>query len=128
VGCDVVETTPVVRFSHYPIGRFYDDQPQRPFCSDVFSSHPSTLDAAARRTRDGFKEHLRLLDENHRWEKDLEATYLTKESPFPGDVKWNFQKYLVDRKGNIVAMFPSCIKPTDTEFMEKLGTLLNEKS
>jgi glutathione peroxidase len=25
--------------------------------------------------------------------------YLTKESPFPGKVKWNFQKYLIDREG-----------------------------
>lgn len=54
--------------------------------------------------------------------------YITKESPFPGDVKWNFQKYLVDKHGNIVAMFPSKIKPTDSEFIQKLETLLKEKS
>ena len=27
--------------------------------------------------------------------------YLTEKSPFPGEVEWNFQKYLVDRHGKI---------------------------
>ena len=52
--------------------------------------------------------------------------YLTNDTPFRGDVKWNFQKYLVDRKGNIVAMFPSKVKPTDKEFVEEVETLLNQ--
>jgi len=52
--------------------------------------------------------------------------YITKDSPFPGDVKWNFQKYLVDKKGNIVAMFPSRVKPTDKPFTEKLESLLGQ--
>lgn len=50
--------------------------------------------------------------------------YITKDSPFPGDVKWNFQKYLVDRNGNIVAMFSSRVKPTDKAFIEKVESLL----
>lgn len=50
--------------------------------------------------------------------------YITKDSPFPGEVKWNFQKYLVDKKGNIVAMFPSKVKPTDKEVIEKIEALL----
>jgi glutathione peroxidase len=52
--------------------------------------------------------------------------YITKDSPFPGDVKWNFQKYLVDKKGNIVAMFPSRVKPTDKQFIEKVESLLGQ--
>jgi glutathione peroxidase len=31
--------------------------------------------------------------------------YLTKESGFPGDIPWNFSKFLVDRKGKVVARF-----------------------
>jgi glutathione peroxidase len=52
--------------------------------------------------------------------------YLTKDTPFRGDVKWNFQKYLVDRKGNVVAMFPSKVKPTDKEFVEEVESLLGQ--
>jgi glutathione peroxidase len=54
--------------------------------------------------------------------------YITKESPFPGEVKWNFQKYLVDKRGEIVAMFPSRVKPTDKGVVEKIESLLKDKS
>ncbi len=53
--------------------------------------------------------------------------YITKESPFPGEVKWNFQKYLVDKKGEIVAMFPSRVKPTDKGVLERIESLLKDK-
>lgn len=33
------------------------------------------------------------------------------------EVKWNFQKYLVDEKGNYVKMFPSKVKPDDPELV-----------
>ncbi len=53
--------------------------------------------------------------------------YITTESAVPGEVKWNFQKYLVDRSGTIVAMFPSKVKPTDEEFVKVLERLLGEQ-
>ena len=31
--------------------------------------------------------------------------YLTKDSGFPGDIEWNFSKFLVDKKGKVVARF-----------------------
>ncbi|MCX6142058.1 MAG: glutathione peroxidase [Ignavibacteriales bacterium] len=54
--------------------------------------------------------------------------YITKDSPFPGAVKWNFQKYLVDQYGNIVAMYPSKVKPTDKEVIQQIESLLNDQS
>lgn len=54
--------------------------------------------------------------------------YITKESSVPGEIKWNFQKYMVDKKGNIVAMFPSRTKPTDKEVVQLLEKLLSDKN
>jgi glutathione peroxidase len=54
--------------------------------------------------------------------------YITKDSPFPGDVKWNFQKYLVDKKGNIVAVFPSRMKPSEKDVVQKIELLLKDQS
>ncbi len=51
--------------------------------------------------------------------------YLTHDTPFKGDVKWNFQKYLVDRNGNVSAMFLSAVKPTDPEITGKIEALLD---
>jgi glutathione peroxidase len=52
--------------------------------------------------------------------------YLTKDSTTAGDVTWNFQKYLVDRKGNVVAKFSPRTKPTEKEVVAKIEQLLKE--
>jgi glutathione peroxidase len=53
--------------------------------------------------------------------------YLTKESPVQGVVTWNFQKYLVDRKGNVVEKFAPGTKPEEKEVIDKIEQLLSEK-
>ena len=53
--------------------------------------------------------------------------YLTEESPVPGAVKWNFQKYLVDRKGNVVDTFSPGTEPTEKEVIAEIEKLLSEK-
>jgi glutathione peroxidase len=39
--------------------------------------------------------------------------YLTKSSPKPGDVSWNFEKFLVGRNGEVVDRFTPKTKPDD---------------
>ena len=41
--------------------------------------------------------------------------YLTKESGFPGDIEWNFTKFVIGRDGRIVARFPSKVTPDSPE-------------
>jgi glutathione peroxidase len=53
--------------------------------------------------------------------------YLTEESPVPGAVKWNFQKYLVDRKGNVVDKFSPGTEPTEKEVIAEIEKLVSEK-
>jgi glutathione peroxidase len=53
--------------------------------------------------------------------------YLTKESPVSGAVTWNFQKYLVDRKGNVVEKFTPGTGPEEKEVIDKIEQLLIEK-
>lgn len=38
--------------------------------------------------------------------------YLTKESGHAGDIEWNFSKFLVDKKGKVVARFGPDANPT----------------
>jgi glutathione peroxidase len=38
-----------------------------------------------------------------------------KDSPFPGDIGWNFTKFLIGRDGKILARFDSKVKPDSTE-------------
>jgi glutathione peroxidase len=45
-------------------------------------------------------------------------------APVGGEVKWNFQKYLLDRQGNVVAKFEPQMKPDDPALVQKLEALL----
>ncbi|MCX7797705.1 MAG: glutathione peroxidase [Melioribacter sp.] len=44
-----------------------------------------------------------------------------------GDVKWNFEKFLIDKKGIIKARFRSTVEPESKKITEVIETLLNEK-
>ncbi len=53
--------------------------------------------------------------------------YLTSlPKPIGGPVEWNFQKYLVDRKGNVVARFESETEPNDPALVAAIERLLSE--
>lgn len=53
--------------------------------------------------------------------------YLTEESPFPGEVEWNFQKYLVDSEGTVVARYHHRTKPTSQEIVRDIERTVGEK-
>jgi glutathione peroxidase len=44
--------------------------------------------------------------------------------PIGGAVQWNFQKYLVDRQGNVVARFDSEVEPDDPSLVGKIEATL----
>ncbi len=50
--------------------------------------------------------------------------YLTEDSPFPGEITWNFNKFLLDRNGRVVARYDSKITPEDTKLIAKIDELL----
>ena len=50
-----------------------------------------------------------------------------KDSPFPGDIHWNFTKFLIGRDGKIVARFDSKVKPDAPELTSALETALAAK-
>jgi glutathione peroxidase len=52
--------------------------------------------------------------------------YLTEQSPFPGEVEWNFQKYLIDRSGNVVARYHHRTKPLSEEIVRGVETALSK--
>lgn len=50
--------------------------------------------------------------------------YLTEQSAFPGEVEWNFQKYLVDRSGAVVGRFHHRTKPLAPEVVKEVERVL----
>ncbi len=49
---------------------------------------------------------------------------LTENSPFSGEIKWNFTKFLLDRTGNPVARFESGTEPLSDKLVGEVKKLL----
>ena len=47
-------------------------------------------------------------------------------APLGGEVQWNFQKYLLDRRGSVVAKFSPQTKPEDPTLVARIEALLAE--
>lgn len=48
---------------------------------------------------------------------------LTEKSTIPGEIKWNFSKFLLDQSGKLVARFPSETEPSDPQLTSKIESL-----
>ncbi len=57
----------------------------------------------------------------------LYAALTGKDSPFPGEVQWNFGKFLISRDGKIVARFPSADRPDSPPVVKAIETALAAK-
>jgi glutathione peroxidase len=54
----------------------------------------------------------------------LYAWLTAKENGFPGEIGWNFEKFLITRDGRLVNRYPSAAKPTDPTFLQDLADVL----
>ena len=57
----------------------------------------------------------------------LYTTLAGKDSPFPGDIKWNFSKFLVGRDGKILKRFEPKTAPDAGELTEAIEAALAAK-
>ena len=64
------------------------------------------------------------IDVNGAHRHDLYAWLTAKENGFPGDIGWNFEKFLIDRVGRVACRYPSGAKPTDPTFLQDLADVL----
>jgi len=54
----------------------------------------------------------------------LYADLTSRPAPIGGDVQWNFQKYLVNREGEVVARFDPQTEPDDPALVKNIEELL----
>jgi glutathione peroxidase len=43
---------------------------------------------------------------------------------FPGDIEWNFEKFLIDREGRVVGRYPPATKPDDKGLLADIAAIL----
>ena len=51
--------------------------------------------------------------------------YLTNKSKFPGPIGWNFEKFLIGKKGEVVGRFSPRTAPDDKAFLAAIEKALN---
>ncbi|HEX3912095.1 MAG TPA: glutathione peroxidase [Steroidobacteraceae bacterium] len=54
----------------------------------------------------------------------LYAWLTAPENDFPGDIGWNFEKFLIDRGGRVICRYPAGTKPTDPSLLQDLADVL----
>ena len=67
------------------------------------------------------------LDVNGATRHALYVMLAGKDSPVPGDIKWNFNKFLVGRDGKIIKRFDSKVKPDSAELTAVIEAALAAK-
>ena len=54
--------------------------------------------------------------------------YLTENTPYPGEIKWNFQKFLIDRSGHVIARYRPGLKPLSKQIIDDIEGSLTKTS
>ena len=54
----------------------------------------------------------------------LYASLAGKDSPYPGDIKWNFSKFLISRDGKILKRFESNVVPDSPQVTQAIESAL----
>ena len=60
------------------------------------------------------------------YKSPLYAVLTDNSVTYKGDVKWNFEKFLIDRNGNIVARFGNKVQPTSDEVISAIKAQLKQ--
>ena len=99
-------------------------------CNDFGGQEPGTNEEIKAFCSSKYSVTFPLFDKIHvkgAEQSPLYAALTGKDSPFPGDVKWNFGKFLIGRDGHIVKRWDSKVKPDSPEVTAAIEAALAAK-
>ncbi len=99
-------------------------------CNDFGKQEPGTNEEIQSFCKTTYDVSFPLFDKLHVKGADQHPLYAAltgKGSPFPGDVKWNFGKFLIGRDGKIIKRWDSGAKPDSKEVTEAIEAALATK-
>lgn len=96
-------------------------------CNDFGGQEPGTNDEIRTFCESKFNVTFPLFDKIKVLGGDKSPLYarLTENSDPSGDIGWNFEKFIIDKNGNIVSRFMSKSKPDSEEVTKAIEALLN---
>jgi glutathione peroxidase len=99
-------------------------------CNDFGGQEPGTPEEIKQFCSSKFDVTFPLFEKLHvkgAEQHPLYAALTGKDSPFPGDIKWNFGKFIIGRDGTILARFDSKVKPDSPEVTSAIESALAKK-
>ena len=94
-------------------------------CNDFGNQEPGALEEIKNFCSTNYGVNFQLFQKVHAKGRTTEPfTSLNQVNP-AGDVEWNFEKFLIDRKGNAISRFKSSIEPDSIEIKKAIEKLLD---
>ncbi len=99
-------------------------------CNDFGAQEPGTNDEIKQFCSAKYNVTFPLMDKVHvkgAEQHPLYAALTGKDSPFPGDIKWNFGKFLIGKDGKIINRYDSKVTPDSSELTADIERALAAK-
>ncbi len=94
-------------------------------CNDFGNQEPGELEEIKQFCSISYGANFKLFQKVHAKGKTTEPfTTLNKVNP-AGDVEWNFEKFVINRKGEAIARFKSSVEPESMEITKLIEELLD---
>lgn len=95
-------------------------------CNDFGGQEPGTNDEIRTFCESKYNITFPLFDKIKVLDEDKSSLFarLTENSEPSGDIEWNFEKFIIDKSGNIASRFRSKTKPESDEVTNAIETLL----
>ena len=99
-------------------------------CNDFFGQEPGTAEEIKTFCTSKYAVDFPLFAKLHVKGPEQHPLYAALTGPdasFPGDVDWNFGKFLIGRDGKVITRFKAKVKPDSTEVVSAIETALKAK-
>ncbi len=96
-------------------------------CNDFGGQEPGTNDEIKTFCSSKFSVTFPLMDKLHVKGSEQHPLYKELTTALPGDVKWNFGKFLIGKDGKAVSRYDSGTEPDDAKLMEAIEAELAKK-
>jgi len=94
-------------------------------CNDFGNQEPGTIEEIKEFCSVSYKANFQLFQKVHAKGNTTEPyTTLNKANP-SGDVAWNFEKFLINKDGQVVGRFKSSVEPDSTEIKQEIEKYLD---
>ena len=95
-------------------------------CNDFGAQEPGTNEEIREFGKTNYGVSFDLFDKVHAKGPEQHPLYetLTSSVEPQGDVAWNFEKFLIDKQGNVVARYKSAVAPTSPELTQAIESEL----